>query len=64
MQTITRERLRSFDKNKPVDCRTWLSFVILEDTIRYHRIRYTEFDETAASGVECQRTPEKDRHNL
>jgi hypothetical protein len=45
MQSITRERTRQFDKNKEIDCRTWLKFVIVEETYRYHRIRYTEFDD-------------------
>jgi hypothetical protein len=44
MQAITRERTRSFDKNTEIDCRGWIKFVIVEETYRYHRIRFTEFD--------------------
>lgn len=49
--SLTRERTRQFPKNQPIDCRRWLEFTIVEETYRYHRIRYRAFDDDAVCDV-------------
>jgi hypothetical protein len=64
MQTITRERTRQFAKNSEIDCRGWLKFAIVEETYRYHRIRYTEFDVDAAARISLPATKSTDTPEL
>lgn len=35
------ERTHRFSKNRPIECRNWLELTIVEETYRYHVIRYT-----------------------
>lgn len=58
MQAITRERTHQFPKNQPIDCRLWLEFTIVEETYRYHRIRFTTLDTEAGACVKCSERDE------
>lgn len=41
-QQTTRERTRTFPRDQPIDCESWVDFVIVESTYRSWRIRYRE----------------------
>lgn len=42
MKPETRERTRTFPRDHPIDCASWVDFVIVESTYRSWRIRYRE----------------------
>lgn len=42
MNQATRERTRTFPRDHPIDCESWVDFVIVESTYRSWRIRYRE----------------------
>ena len=58
----TEERTRSYPKNQPINCLGWEEFTIVEETYRYHRIRYrAKVDKSKAPAIESSSQPEKDR---
>lgn len=46
------ERTNSFPRERPIDCRDWLEFTIVEATYRAYRIRFTKVDADGGDSLE------------
>ena len=47
------ERTQQFNRHMKIDCANWVSFEIVEETYRYHKIRY-QFDIDGESVIESR----------